>query len=313
MSSPRILVLRAGAIGDFILTLPALRAVRTRFPSHRLVLAARADVLPLVHGTLADEVVAFDDERLAPLFAAGASLRGPIRDLLGAIDLAVLWLPDRSARILAANLRQLDVATCISANPLPTGRHAADHLLETLAPLGISAAGADTTPRLTLPAAQDRTVVRSWQAHVPASATLVALHPGSGSARKRWSARNFLALAARLAAAGDVHVLLLSGPAEDAADLALPPHTTHIHDASLVEIAVLLRTCRLYVGNDSGITHLAAAIGVPVIALFGPTDPSIWGPRGERVTMLQSPTDRMDDIRLDQVWQAVSQALSGDD
>ncbi|MEP7199209.1 MAG: hypothetical protein ABI874_05255, partial [Chloroflexota bacterium] len=68
MSPPRLLVLRSGALGDFILTLPALHLLRAKFPSHHFILAARGDVLPLVQGALADDVIPFDDERLTQLF-----------------------------------------------------------------------------------------------------------------------------------------------------------------------------------------------------------------------------------------------------
>ena len=67
---------------------------------------------------------------------------------------------------------------------------------------------------------------------------------------------------------------------------------------NLYELARWLQTARLYIGNDSGITHLAAAVGIPVVAIFGPTDPAVWGPRGDRVRTLHG---KLDEITVDQV------------
>jgi heptosyltransferase-2 len=66
-----------------------------------------------------------------------------------------------------------------------------------------------------------------------------------------------------------------------------------------------MQACRLYIGNDSGISHLAAALGLPVIALFGPSSAVRWAPRGEKVTLLQAPDGAISSLSLDQVWDAV--------
>jgi len=68
---------------------------------------------------------------------------------------------------------------------------------------------------------------------------------------------------------------------------------------SLIDVADELRRCRLFIGNDSGITHIAAYWGAPTIALFGPTDPAVWGPLGRRVKVLKRPS--LDDISVDDV------------
>ena len=75
---------------------------------------------------------------------------------------------------------------------------------------------------------------------------------------------------------------------------------------NLYDLACWLASARVYIGNDSGITHLAAAAGVPVVAVFGPTDPEIWAPRGERVQVLRG---ALGEITVDQVLDAVAEAL----
>src|SRR6478736_313374 len=124
MPNSSLFVLRAGAIGDFVLTIPALSALRHKFPSHRLTLAARADVLPLVHGTLADDVIPFDSVLLTPLFVSGGDISTELQTRLGEVDLAVVWLSGNVARTVADNLRQLDVGRLLSADPLPNRQHA---------------------------------------------------------------------------------------------------------------------------------------------------------------------------------------------
>ncbi len=109
----------------------------------------------------------------------------------------------------------------------------------------------------------------------------VAIHPFSGSAAKNWPLERFHELAARLG----MPVEFFSGPEQ-------------IED--LYELGCRIAGASLYVGNDSGITHLAAAVGTPVVALFGPTDPLVWAPRGARV--VQAP--RMEEITVDEVLAA---------
>lgn len=306
----RLFVLRAGAIGDFILTLPALYALRQKFPTHHFILAARADVLPLVQGTLADDVIAFDDERLTLLFSPDAQPTIQLSNLLSNTDLAVLWLPDPTARIVAGNLRRLDVARLIAANPLPTARHAADHLLDTLAPLGIISR--EARPQLALAPAARALADEFWSAHaITPQARVVALHVGSGGAHKRWPLENFLTLTHRLALLDGVRVLLVHGRAERviaSSHRTLLAMTIELDSPPLPLLASILARCALYIGNDSGITHLAAALGTPTIALFGPTDPNLWGPRGAHVTILRSSTPHIADLALDDVWRAVERA-----
>lgn len=110
------------------------------------------------------------------------------------------------------------------------------------------------------------------------------IHPFSGSKRKNWPIENFREVAAKLE-----NVVWLAGP-EESFD-----GSTHFDD--LPDVASLIAGATRYIGNDSGITHLAAAVGAPVIAIFGPTDPRIWAPRGENVRVLVNPTPE-DVLRL---------------
>ncbi len=120
------------------------------------------------------------------------------------------------------------------------------------------------------------------------------IHPFSGSRRKNWPIERFRELAERLA----VPVRWCAGP-EEQLDGA-------VHIADLYELACWLGSARIYIGNDSGITHLAAAAGAPVVAIFGPSDPGVWAPRGDGVQVVAG---KLDDIAVEQVLEAVQPIL----
>jgi len=123
----------------------------------------------------------------------------------------------------------------------------------------------------------------------PAVGAPVVLAPGSGGRAKCWPRERWLALAARLRAVGR-DVAALVGPVEAERDdprrWAWPAGTTFLADRTLPAIAAALASATAFVGNDSGTTHLAAMLGAPTVALFGPTDPRVWAPTGPRVAVL---------------------------
>jgi ADP-heptose:LPS heptosyltransferase len=123
------------------------------------------------------------------------------------------------------------------------------------------------------------------------------IHPFSGSKGKNWPLPNYEALASRINRA---KIEWTAGPEE------VLRRATRFEN--LAGLASWLRGARLYIGNDSGITHLAAAVGVPTLALFGPTDPARWAPRGENVTLLRN--NPIEDLSVASVLEAANQRLS---
>jgi heptosyltransferase-3 len=131
---------------------------------------------------------------------------------------------------------------------------------------------------------------------VPAAATgdFAVVHPFSGGQKKNWPLENFRALAARL----PVTVKWSAGPDERLDDA--------VRFDDLYALGCWLSVARVYVGNDSGISHLAAAVGTPVVAIFTCTDPRVWAPRGDHVTVLENPS-------LEEACRAVRRALDRPD
>lgn len=304
----RILVLRGGAIGDFIVTLPALRKLRERWPEAHIELVGYPHVAELARAAgLVDHVESLDKAGMARFFSLAPVFTDAQRDYLRSFHFIVSYLhdPDDVVRqnLLAAGARQV-----LYGSPIITAGHAVDCLLRPLETFALYA-GAGEQPQLILDV-QRLAWGRAWLAARGLAAPVLAVHPGSGSPRKNWPLENFVALLRALPCS--VTPLLVLGEADQA--LAGPlarelPTTPVLRDCSLLEVAGVLTQCAAYLGNDSGITHLAAALGVPVVALFGPSNPEHWAPRGPRVQIIQAPDGKPAEIPLAEVATAVLQAL----
>jgi ADP-heptose:LPS heptosyltransferase len=124
---------------------------------------------------------------------------------------------------------------------------------------------------------------------------MVVLHPGSGSKRKVWPLDRFQRLAEILQGRLGSKILVVLGPAEEREVErvfgAMDPQTfIQVKGFSLLQIASLMQGCRAFIGNDSGISHMACALGIPTIAIFGPTDSEVWAPRGKKVWIVRKET-----------------------
>ena len=140
-------------------------------------------------------------------------------------------------------------------------------------------------------------------------ARFLAVHPGAGSPTKAWPAERFAALVQRHAAGH--RWLLVAGPGDvaAAAPLLSLPGAVVARGIPLRSLGALLSQAGVFVGNDSGVGHLAAAAGAPTLALFGPTDPATWSPVGPHVETLSSPDHTMDRLTLPAVSAAVARSL----
>ncbi len=305
-----LLVLRAGAVGDFVLTVPVLRALRAHWPGAWLTLAASpgAGALALACG-LADAILSIDSADISRLYGPSAADISRRLTASLACDLAVCLLGDSGGRI-RGNLLRAGARQVVTLDPAGVRGHAADYLASILMQVGIQPPlPAIPELRLTsLPAA-----LTSFAATCPHP--VVILHPGSGSPRKNWPATHFAVLARRIADELAFCPVAIFGEADDVARRAFAaaaPEVAHLPARTLAGLAAELSTARAFVGNDSGPTHLAAALGVPVVALFGPTDPAVWAPRGSQVRILSSapyPSD-LAALAVEQVFDAVVRLLA---
>jgi heptosyltransferase III len=246
----RHLILRPGAIGDFIVSLPALECLRT---SYTEVWTAGPNV-PLAR--FADRARSIASTGLDLVGVAEPLAR--LLDELRSFDSIVSWY--------GANREEFRDAvaglpfTFFPALPRDGTVHATDFYLEQVRTIATCAS--DGIPRIDCPGPRENYAV---------------IQPFSGSPRKNWPLENFRKLAAGLE--DTMPVRWCAGPDD-------PPLDGAVRFDDLYDLACWLARARLYVGNDSGITHLAAAVGTPVLALFGPTDPAVWAPRGPHVQVV---------------------------
>lgn len=291
-------VLRGGALGDFILTLPAIAALRQTGGGGMLVIGdPRRAALAAPSGIVDPESAAW-----SRLFAG----RGPEPSLRRRFAgcrrlLAYIAGGESAAPGLVEGLRQL-AERVVVADPRPRDGeavHVANHLVRPLAGFGVRPP-ADPVPR----------VVRS-----PGDRRRgpVVVHPGSGGSLKCWPAPRFAAVLDWLHSRR-VPALVLWGPAEHARSAELDRFLPRrrLSPAGPVELAEALAGARLYVGNDSGPGHLAAAVGTPTISLFGPTDPRVWRPLGPRARVITSPDGPMESLALEEVLAVLEEELALD-
>ncbi len=305
-----IKVIRGGACGDFVLTLSAIDALHQAFPGTELHLVGNPQILRLAHP---ERILDHNSACLVPLYTRTGPLPAATRALFNHTRFVLAYAVDPEG-ILEFRLEELMGDEFVLCDPRPTpgcARHIVDHLLQPLHQRGIAVP--DPEPRLRL-RDEDRVYAEECWERYQLVLPVVALHPGSGGRHKCWPLPRFLALADELRQQG-CRVLLLYGAAE--ADLAptlqerLPPDCLLLQPPSLLDLAGLIEKADLFIGNDSGPGHIAAALGTPTVALFGPTDPDVWGPRGSSTQILQAPTGLLSAISMDSVLKRAIGYLQG--
>jgi hypothetical protein len=283
------LVYHGGALGDFITTLPAIARWREHHHGEPSILLGRPEHAALVAPQF-DQTWDFQAAAFAGLFSDSAGVESALAVRLQNVNSALLFAASSSQ--LPASFARMGVREILRQNPFPSSVvHIVDYHLS-LFPEADRAA--DRIPRVHLTRMKPLEVA--------------ALHPGSGSSKKNWPFEHYFALASRLAELR-VGIAWVVGPAEN--NLRLPSSATVWNSLPLSNLAARLAHCRLYVGNDSGVTHLAAAAGCPTVALFGESDPRVWAPRGDRVKVLTSNSRGMHSLSLGEVFAACEEILKG--
>jgi heptosyltransferase III len=309
----RIVVLRSGALGDVVLTLPAIHVLRRDYPHASIEALGRPEIWR-VAGSMVDAVARIEAPMFAGLFSG--TLSPELRDWLEGVDLAVAWTVQDPRPVL----EMAAVPHVVYACPYPPpGVHSTAWLLSTLPAERDSdlwwAAG--RAPTRGCPYSRIRTLVapspspplpkfgrggwgvrgQTWRLLLTEKerrcghdvltrlgvAQPIIIHPGAGSHRKRWPADRFAALGAALMQRGH-QVVLIEGPADAEVVAKVQEHVGSrfpvLRDLDTRRLAAALAEARCFVGNDSGVTHLAGAVGAPTLALFGPTDHASWAPLG---------------------------------
>jgi heptosyltransferase-3 len=305
----RILMIRGGAIGDFILTLPALKALRDAGPQAHIEILGYKHIAVLAEERFyAQAVHSIEHGPLARFFARNSELPAELADYFASFDLIVSYLYDPD-RIFETNLRRCDVQNliCGAARIVENAGHAARQLARPIEQLRIKVV--DLAERI-FPSIEDREFAREFLASVPPS--IIAIHPGSGSHEKNWPLENWIDLFSPSSRFADLEgLVVISGEADEAQTDQLEREWKNrdvrfARNLPLPRLAAVLERS-IFIGHDSGISHLAAAAGANCILLFGPTDPDIWAPRNDNVRVLRPSGGRLIDLKT----RTVEEALAG--
>jgi heptosyltransferase III len=289
----RILIIRGGAIGDFILTLPAIGLIRQNLPDVRIEILGYPSVLPLaLSSDYADAVHSIEYAPLARFFSRKADLDPAMVAFFAGFQQIVSYLYDPDG-IFENNLRAAGVKNLLIGNgKLNDHAHAVDQLARPLEQLAFFLE--DRAPHF-WPTEKDRADAARYLAKN--QPPFVAMHIGSGSQRKNWPLENWEILIKHLQA-NEQPVLLIGGEADRETLSVLQAKTgaATVENLPLRTLGAVLSQARLFIGHDSGISHLAAATGIRCLLLFGPTDPEIWAPLNPQVEMIVSPDGQMTSI-----------------
>lgn len=297
----RILVVRIGAIGDFVHTLPVIYALRKKYSKAHIEIMGYLSIAELAKGkAYADATCSFDRNDMAHFFrkyhdgSTSEELPPSLLEYFGRFDLIMSFLNGKDNAFIE-NLRKIKGPQIICHNSFPSENenvHIIDHLIKSLGPLGID--NIDRLPKIFVND-NDMDYARLFfeKNNVNDGNMLAAVHPGSGSKKKCWPIDKFAEIVQWLKLEFSANILIISGPADkDNVNSLL--NTVHrynpvvVEDLPLMKLTSILENCDLFVGNDSGVTHISAAVQTPTVAIFGPTDLNTWKPLGKSTRTAKS-------------------------
>ncbi len=279
-NSLRACVIFPGALGDFICFLPALQALSR---ATRVDLYAHSEFADIAPATVT--VRSLECAEISSLFVATTPNDSRLHDPFGAYAAVYSWMGGQQPVFV----NQLQAVTHGRAKIFPfrpTARteHQTEYYLRCLT----LTEAMPSAPAVELRDEALRWCENFWTEHSLQDRAVLAIAPGSGAREKNWPEEFFIAVANGWRERTGGFAVLLVGPVEAARGGIdrLREHCLAVSDLNLSQVAALMSRSAVYLGNDSGVSHLAAAVGVPTVALFGPSDPRQWAPRGRRVTVI---------------------------
>jgi ADP-heptose:LPS heptosyltransferase len=326
----RILVIRQhDQLGDFLLAIPALRALRGRFPNAEIAVLVReyfcdaARLIPYVN----DVLVFHEDATRWRLRSIATFWRG----LRSGWDLTVVlntvshsltsdllaWL-SRARYVLGSGDRVFPGCKSnffynVLAPSDSTLKHQSERNLDIVRHIGANTD--DLSELIIVPDAERQKALKDLKGRgLKSDGPVIGLHIGAGKPSNRWPVANFRILAERLNNTDSAQFVLFWGPAEDHLSddfhRGLKFSSINIGYANLDRLAAYFSHCDVLVSNDTGTLHLASAVRVPVIAIFGPTDPLQWKPVGEHVVAVSAASGRVEDVGVDDVLTNIKDLLA---
>jgi len=290
----KILLLHPGGLGDCLLSLPAIRLLRERFPAAELTVAGNLDHLGAILSGYAERVISLSSLPLHHLYSAAPLPREEVH-FWRSFDRIVSWTGSGNPEFVR-KLKEIHPHACIAPWKPERGetRHVSQLFADSIEP--VIHLGRPVEPAAVFLNQALRKEGMLWLAQRGCENmdSLTALHPGAGSKAKRWPLKQFAHIARHFVFKEKRKLLVIEGPAETGLAKQITgglPANSSIPAESLPLglLAAVVEQCRLFIGNDSGIAHLAAALQVPSVVLFGPTLPRHWAPLGRHVRVLRNP------------------------
>lgn len=312
----RILLVRWGGLGDLLVALPSIRLLRHGFPDASLTLVGRPEYASLLlQARVIDQVVGIDDARVLSLFSDAAAAGAERTLWLDRFDTVLSWMNQKkSGGSGLGHGREEEEGRRLAIHYDGRGREPMSRFFYrmTLERLGSSLrrrAEFEDCARLPVSEIPEGADVDLPRRRAP-SRPLAVIHPGSGGEKKRWPLANFLDIAKRLGER-NIEVFFVTGEAEAALEGSIERAARSLgwpwlKSPSLASLARLLAKANLYLGNDSGVTHLAAACGARVLAFFRNDLIDIWRPFGDSHVLR---ADSVDTISLESAWNAAAELL----
>lgn len=309
----RIFIHHGGALGDLLLSVPAINALRR--PDDFIHLAGHCCAVGFLKEIgYVHEGSDVDSALFLPFFMSDDDRR--TKDFLSGFDRIFIFTADRHSQF-AKNARTIAHSEIIQTVP-PKGIrvHVSDFRVSRINRSAVQNPGEAmlAVPFIHKRKAEDMLAAEGYNFKVP----LIAVHPGSGGKKKRWPVLRYLELIDKIKENRESFFVIFSGPAEESwtrhkieTFVRKKKGVIHVCDEGLATVAALLSLCTCYAGNDSGISHLAAAVNGNVVALFGPTDPLLWKPRGRRVQVIFSESQDGSPlaITVEEVYAAIEASL----
>jgi ADP-heptose:LPS heptosyltransferase len=280
MSNRRALVLFPGALGDFVCFLPSLKVLAERTSIDLLV---RTEFSELVPARL--KVGSLERFEIRHLFISGGGDDEKVRSFFETYDCTYSWMGSGDLNFK----QELQAATqgrarIFQFHPKNSQMHQSDYYLSCL-----QADSAPGMPHISLMPDAKQWAEVYWAKHSLERKPVLAIAPGSGAREKNWPVISFEAIARWWRERVGGSVITFLGPVEDERGgyESLCSYGLTIRGITVGRLAAMIARCILYVGNDSGISHIAAALGLPTAPVFGPSSVNQWAPRGNTVLVLR--------------------------
>ena len=290
----KLLIIHQGAIGDLILSLPAITALQERFSNHNFSFMgypSTLEILPVKR----EQIVSVQMPGISSLYTTEPDPPEELKQYLVKFEKVFLF-GMRGGEDLVKGMKVIGVKEVFRIDTFPDHSiHVTDYQASILSSLGTEVK--NRVPRLSISDQDEKVAGEVLLRHgVKEDKPLIFIHPGSGSIKKSWPSHHFAKLARNLQERFSARIAVIEGPADKAEAETLSASlkgssTVKMGKLPLRTLAALMKRGKCFIGNDSGITHLAAAVGTLAIALFGPTDPVVWGPRGKNVSIIRGETE----------------------